>query len=126
MARSNFSAAKVLGVALSLLMLTGCQTTVPGPYPWSEGWREATVLRAEPADTLSASAWVDCRQKLSPDTVSKLRFAEVQYRDVGMGAQRRAVSLIKPGEMVRPEDSVLLNVKDCTKGLEVQTRKTAH
>lgn len=124
MARRNFSAAKVLGVALSLWILTGCQTTVPGPYPWSEGWREATVLRAEPADTLSASAWVDCRQKLSPDAVSKFRFAEVQYHDFGV--HRRAVSLIKPGSTVRPEDSVVFNIKDCTKALEVQAKKAAH
>ncbi len=112
-----------MGVASSLWLLAGCQTTLPGPYPWAEGWREATVLRTEPADKLSASAWVDCREALSPETVSKLQFAEVEYHDVG--GQRRAITLIRPDSMIQAKERVVFNVKDCTKALEAQAKKAA-
>jgi hypothetical protein len=67
---------------------------------------------------------VDCRKSLAPEAVSKLRFAEVQYHD--MGTHRRAVVLIKPDSSVRADDSVVFNIKDCTKALKTQAKKSAH
>lgn len=107
---------KVLGATVFLCVIAGCQTTTPGPYPWSEGWREATVLRVGPANTLFPSAWVDCRRSLSPEVVSSRQFAEVQYGD--MGTRRRAVVLLQPGARFQPEDKVLFNLKDCKKALQ--------
>lgn len=95
----------------SVLALGGCATSIEGPYPFSEGWREARVERLLAADDLEKPWFWSCTRGSSAAQRRGHRYAILSYRAFG----RRQYRLVEheAGINLRPQQQVYLQAGSC-------------
>lgn len=94
-----------------LLALGGCATSQEGPYPFSQGWREARVERVLDADELEKPWFWSCTRGTSASQREGHRYVILSFRSFG----RRQYSLVEheAGMNLRPRHQVYLQVSAC-------------
>lgn len=96
---------------LSVFALSGCTTVYEGKYDFSEGWREAKVIRIERASEIAKPQFSDCRDNASTQYLASDKFIVLSYKH--LNRPRKRVVPFGPSGDARAEDLVYMNVTDC-------------
>lgn len=99
----------------AVLVVAGCATTDEGPYPRSDGWRQARVERVVQGAEVKNPRFWKCTRRMSPEETSKRVYALVSYRD--MHHKRRRMAPLPKGVTVRAGDDVYANISRCSDSL---------
>ena len=103
--------AKAASVLLAIA-LAGCAgTKADAAFPWSDGWREATVDVIDRGDRLKPAARRDCREDVAPEVAASRTFVRVRYRIRRIW--HAVIAPLPPNVSLQPGQSVHINVKTC-------------
>ena len=109
-AAAPMKAIKIVSVVL-LLAATGCTTLYEGKYDFSEGWREAQVIRVAKASQIETPQFSDCRQKFPLQQDANTQFVLLSYKHLGRSRNRVVQS---PQDLdLQTDEFVYMNVKTC-------------
>lgn len=96
----------------ALAGLTGCASNIvhEGKYAQDEGWRKGTVVEIAPANTLTRSAFYDCRTTPSA-TEGQDPYVAIAFLRNGHRYSR--VTKLPTEAKLRVGDEVYVNLNDC-------------
>ncbi len=100
---------------VALLAATGCTTLYEGKYDFSEGWREAQVIRIAKASQIETPQFSDCRQKSPIQPDANTQFALLSYEHLGRTRKRVVQS---PQDIdLHAGELVYMNITTCSGGI---------
>lgn len=108
----GFSVAALLASGL----LSGCANTVyEGRFSWEDGWRRGVVTAVGEGTVFAEKLAKDCKNTQSSQSQST-RYATIVYRPTNL---RVWLTVPIPADVsLKPDDSVYVNVLDCSKRVE--------
>jgi hypothetical protein len=111
-------------LALSAFILAGCTTVYEGKYNFSDGWREARVVKVGGATEIGKKPRsLDCLESATAQQLSTSQFAVLSFM-AGTRSRMRVVPL-RSGEAFGPGDLVYMNVKSCDTALVAREKQAA-
>lgn len=107
--------AALYGLVLAPLFLAGCATSPEGPYRFSDGWRDAKVVKVVSGSEITRLRFWDClRDVLEAQRLSRT-YVELEYRRMSRHAHRLVP--LPEGMELQPGEKVHLNVSTCENAL---------
>jgi hypothetical protein len=107
--------AALYGLVLAPLVLGGCATSPEGPYRFSDGWREAKVVKVVAGGDISRPRFWECIRKVPEAQRFARTYVELEYRRMSRHAHRLVP--LPAGLEVQPGEKVHVNVSTCENAL---------
>lgn len=108
----RFSAAVLIASGL----LSGCaSSSTGGRFLWQDGWRKGTVTAVGDGAVFAEKLAKDCKNTQSSQSQST-RYATIVYRPTNLRVWLTVP--ISADASIKPDDSVYVNVLDCSKRVE--------
>lgn len=103
----------------SLTVINGCANVYDKAHDYAQGWRIGVVESVGTKATAFPISGLDCRSMADKEKDAGLRFARVQFdfSPTGDGFHysfRHAIILIPAAMELKKNDSVYLNIRDCS------------
>lgn len=102
-------------LVLAALLLGGCATSPESPYRFSDGWREAKVVKVISGRDISRPGFWECLRDVPEAERLARTFVELEYRRMRRHAHRLVP--LPAGLELQPGEKVHLNVSTCENSL---------
>lgn len=102
-------------LVLAPLVFGGCATSAEGPYRFSEGWREAKVVKVVSGGDISRPEYWECIRKVPAAERLARTYVELEYRRMSRHAHHLVP--LPAGLELQPGEKVHLNVSMCENAL---------
>lgn len=109
------SVAAWLAAVASATSISGCATVFEGKYKFSDGWRRATVVRAESGTSIKNPRFWECTRRVTEAELVSRDFVLLRFRGVNR-AETRMVPAV-PGLDLLPGEKVYLNLSTCEQAI---------
>lgn len=104
-----------LAAVATTVAVSGCATVFEGKYRFSDGWRTATVVRAESGAAIKNPRFWECTRRLNEAELVSRDFVLLRYRGVNR-TQNRLVPAV-PGLDLQPGEKVYMNASSCDQAI---------